>query len=197
MLLPYYVAAMNIEHAYYELTGSTSRSAASVSWTRSRWRRQADRVLLLRPGEHRAREAAEEQPRSRRHRQPAVQRLAVNENDNNKNRKYEVVDGRSRQTYAEGLRRRHSSTRLSDPYVKAYTVGDRPCRRGRNRRVSYRTTASSRRLAFDGMRKNLEQRFQRSVCARPRRQRPQEPEAVGDDAQRIRHTGRREHQHLS
>ena len=39
MLLPYYIAALNIEHAHYELTGATSLSRACALSTPSTWQR--------------------------------------------------------------------------------------------------------------------------------------------------------------
>ena len=38
MLLPYYIASMNIEHAYFERTGRTARFRGFVWWIRLSWR---------------------------------------------------------------------------------------------------------------------------------------------------------------
>jgi len=37
MLLPYYIASLNIEHAYYELTGTYDHSKDCASWIRLTW----------------------------------------------------------------------------------------------------------------------------------------------------------------
>ena len=41
MLLPYYIASMNIEHAYFERTGEYEASRGFVWWTRSSCRNRS------------------------------------------------------------------------------------------------------------------------------------------------------------
>jgi type I restriction-modification system DNA methylase subunit len=48
MLLPYYVASLNIEHAYYEHMQHTWHSKGCVSWTRWTWRRPSREHCLRR-----------------------------------------------------------------------------------------------------------------------------------------------------
>jgi predicted helicase len=43
MLLPYYIAALNIEHAYWSARASTNPSRACVLWTRWNWRKASRR----------------------------------------------------------------------------------------------------------------------------------------------------------
>jgi predicted helicase len=84
----------------------------------------------------------------------------INENDNNKNRKYEVVDRRVSETYAKAS---HASNRnaLSDPYVKFFRwATDRL--QGRDGIVTFVSNDSYMgQLAFDGMRKHLLADFSR------------------------------------
>jgi len=77
-----------------------------------------------------------------------------NENDNNKNRKYEVIDRRVAQTYAKDSVA-SSKTALSDPYVKFFRwATDRlGSRDGIVALVSNNSFVGQ--LAFDGMRSNL------------------------------------------
>ena len=47
MLLPYYIASMNIEHAYFERTASTARFQGFVWWIRSNLRRPKQIVRFM------------------------------------------------------------------------------------------------------------------------------------------------------
>jgi len=119
MLLPYYVASMNIEHAFWEATGSYEAfegiCLVDTFETAEREQRQFDVFN----------EANTERVR-RQLRAPIKVIIAnppynagqVDENDNNKNRKYEEIDRRVRVTYSADS----TATlvrKLSDPYVKA------------------------------------------------------------------------------
>ena len=81
----------------------------------------------------------------------------VNENDNNKNRKYLIIDKRVSDTYAEDS----NATllrKLSDPYIKAFRLAsDRIGNEGIVAFVSNSSFVSD--LSFDGMRKNLVEDF--------------------------------------
>lgn len=84
----------------------------------------------------------------------------LNENDNNKNRKYEVIDKRVQETYA----RDSTATlrmQLYDPYVKFFRwASDRL--QGRDGVVCYvSNNGFIDNQAFDGMRKHLLQDFHR------------------------------------
>jgi predicted helicase len=81
----------------------------------------------------------------------------LNENDNNKNRKYEVMDKRVAATYARDSRATNKNS-LSDPYVKAIRwASDRIGDEGVVALVTNNSFIDN--LAFDGMRKNLAQDF--------------------------------------
>jgi predicted helicase len=118
MLLPYYIAALNIEHAYYDTAGQyepfpglcfvdtldlakgqQSTFGFMTQENVARVERERDAKITVILGN------------------PPYNANQLNENDNNKNRKYEVVDGRIRTTYAK----RSTATlknKLYDPYVK-------------------------------------------------------------------------------
>ena len=88
---------------------------------------------------------------------PPYNAWQLNENDNNKNRKYKEMDKEVSATYAKDSRATNKNA-LSDPYVKAFRwasnrIGDE----GIVAFVSNNSFIES--LAFDGMRKNLERDF--------------------------------------
>ncbi len=82
----------------------------------------------------------------------------VNENDNNKNRRYPVIDGRIRETYAKDSKATNKNA-LSDAYVKFFRwAADRL--QGRDGIVCYVSNNSFvDQIAFDGMRKDLLEDF--------------------------------------
>ena len=102
MLLPYYIACMNIEHDY--LRGHRpirSRSRASAWWTRSRLAEKPSTNSAFSRSEHRARSNAQKDaPIFVIIGNPPYNTWQANENDNNKNRKYPVIDERVADTYA-------------------------------------------------------------------------------------------------
>ncbi len=159
MLLPYYIAAMNIEHAYWELTGQYE-SFEGLCFVDT---------LELAEGAHRDFAFMTEANTARVERQKSTPITVIignppynmnqqNENDNNKNRKYEVVDGRIRKTYAQDSQATLNN-KLYDPYVKFVRwATDRL--EGRDGIVCFVTNNSFvDQIAFDGMRKHLLEDF--------------------------------------
>jgi len=159
MLLPYYIASLNIEHAYYELTGSYEPFEGLCF---------VDTLDLAEGSQHQlgfmTEKNAERVERQRRTPitvvigNPPYNVGQINENDNNKNRKYDVMDRRVSETYAADSTA-SSVSKLSDPYVKFFRwatdrLGDRDgvvCFVSNN--------GFLRGIAFDGFRKNLLQDF--------------------------------------
>ena len=152
MLLPYYIASLNIEQEYYQRTG-TYLPFEGIAL--------ADTFELL---EQEQRELFTEENTERVQRQKATDMFVVignppynmgqvNENDNNKNRTYEIMDDRIAETYVKAsdatLR-----NKLYDPYVKAIRwASDRIEEEGI---VAFVTNNGFLdRMAFDGMRKHL------------------------------------------
>ncbi len=115
MLLPYYIASMNIEHAYFDrideykafpgicLVDTFDMRAQSTFFTKANTARietQRAQPIFVVIGN------------------PPYNAWQVDENDNNKNRKYDDLDDRVSETYAKSSRATNKSA-LSDPYVKA------------------------------------------------------------------------------
>ncbi len=156
MLLPYYIASMNIEHAYYEITGQYEpfEGICLVDTFQLAEARQQDFFTT------------ENTARVRQQKQapifvvignPPYNVGQVNENDNNKNRKYKVVDEWVRDTYAKDSKATNKNA-LADPYVKAICWASR--RIGDEGIVAFVTNNSFLdSIAFDGMRKHLAQDF--------------------------------------
>ncbi len=116
----------------------------------------------------------------------------INENDNNKNRKYAVIDRRIKETYAKASKAT-LNTKLYDPYVKFFRWAiDRL--EGRDGIVCLVTNNSFvDQIAFDGMRQHLMQDFTSIYHLAPRRERPPEPDSCGHGLQCLRHSGRSRH----
>ena len=156
MLLPYYIASMNIEHAYCDLTG-TYQSFEGICLVDTFELAEGKQFQLL---------TEENTARVRRQQSapifviignPPYNAGQVNENDNNKNRPYPAIDGRVSRTYG----RASEATllrKLNDPYVKAIRwasdrIGDEGI-------VAFVTNSSFvAETTFDGMRKHLLQDF--------------------------------------
>ncbi len=155
MLLPYYIASMNIEHEYLDLTGEyipyegiclvdtfqldepqtdffTAENTARVLK-----QKKADIFVIIG--------------------NPPYNAGQVNENDNNKNRKYQVIEDRIAKTYKKDSRAR-LQRKLDDPYVKAIRwASDRIGDMGVVALVTNNSFVTE--LSFDGMRNHLESDF--------------------------------------
>ena len=111
MLLPYYIAALNIEHAYYEQTGKYEPfEGLCFVDTLDLAERQADARIHDR-GEHRARRAPDGRaPITVVIGNPPYNVGQQNENDNNKNRKYPSDRPAHQRDLRAGLQRHASRT---------------------------------------------------------------------------------------
>ena len=118
MLLPYYIAAMNIEHEYHELTGDQYTPFAGICLVDT-----FELVDDIQPSFF-ARENTERVQAQQGQDitviigNPPYNVGQVNENDNNKNRKYGTMDKRVAETYAQASKATNKNA-LADPYVKA------------------------------------------------------------------------------
>jgi len=159
MLLPYYVAAQNIEHEFYDLTGDyvPFEGLCFVD------------TLEMAEGDDEALDFMNEENTSRVKRQretpvtvlignPPYNAGQVNENDNNKNRKYKYLDNRVSETYARDSKATLKN-KLYDPYVRFFRWAiDRL--QGRDGIVCFVSNNSFvDQITFDGMRKHLLQDF--------------------------------------
>jgi predicted helicase len=159
MLLPYYVASLNIEHAYYERM-KQYEAFPGLCFVDTLDVAEAQQIGLF---------TAANTERVEREKEAAITVIIGNppynvgqkrENDNNKNRKYKVVDGRIRETYAADSKA-SLKTQVYDAYVRFFRwATDRLD--GRDGIVCFVSNNSLvDQLAFDGMRKHLSQDFER------------------------------------
>jgi predicted helicase len=159
MLLPYYIASMNIEHAYFERTGEYS-AFPGICLVDTFELAEADQSGF-------SFMTAENAERVKRQREspifviignPPYNAQQLDENDNSKNRKYPTLDKRISETYAADSGA-SSLTKLGDPYVKAIRwATDRLGEEGIVAFVSNNSFLDQ--IAFDGARKNLMKDFQ-------------------------------------
>ena len=156
MLLPYYIASMNIEHEYYDATGMYEPFEGICLV--DTFDLAEDRQLPLFAPENTQRvESQKQTPMFVVIGNPPYNVGQVNENDNNKNRKYETMDKRVSETYAK-VSKATNRTALSDPYVKAIRwAADRIGTEGVVALVTNNGFLDS--VAFDGMRKCLADDF--------------------------------------
>lgn len=158
MLLPYYIASMNIEHAYMDLTGAyqpfegiclvdtfevTEQMSIFGHENTERIARQRSAPIFVVIAN------------------PPYNAKQVNENDNNKKRIYHYLDKRVADTYVKDSNAQNRNA-LSDVYVKAIKwASDRIKDEGV---VAYITNNGFLDgYAFDGMRKHLERDFSKII----------------------------------
>ena len=156
LLLPYYIASLNIEHEFFQRT-QTYRPFEGIAL--------ADTFELL---EEQQAQLFTQENTERVERQKAADMFVVignppynihqtNENDNNKNRKYQTMDALLRETYSQDSKATNKNA-LSDPYVKAILWASK--RIGAEGIVAFVTNNGFLDgIAFDGMRKHLAQDF--------------------------------------
>jgi predicted helicase len=158
MLLPYYIASMNIEHTYYELTkryqpfegiclvdtfelAEGRQGGLFTEENTARIERQKQQKLFVIIGN------------------PPYNVGQVNENDNNKNRKYKEMDRRVAETYAKASKATNKNA-LSDPYVKAIRwASDKIKETGEGVIALVTNNSFLEQIAFDGMRQELSKDF--------------------------------------
>jgi len=158
MLLPYYVSAMNIEHTFWEQIGHYEAfPGICLVDTFETAEKDQTEFTFFNP---------ENTERVKRQKaapifvvlgNPPYNAHQLNENDNNKNRKYEVVDSRVHHTYMKDSTATNKNA-LSDPYVKALRwASDRIGKEGIVAYVCNNSFIND--IAFDGVRKNLGRDF--------------------------------------
>jgi len=153
MLLPYYIASLNLEHAYYERMGQY-QPFQGICFTDT---------LDLAEGPQLAMFSEENTERVKKEQEAQITVIIgnppynvgqQNENDNNKNRKYSVVDSRISETYSK-TSKATLKNQLYDAYVRFFRwatdrLGDRDgivCFVSNNSFID--------QMAFDGMREHL------------------------------------------
>ena len=157
MLLAYYIASLNIEHEYYSRTreyepfegicftdtlelAESQQLSMFVEENTERIQREKDAQIMVVIGN------------------PPYNVGQKSENDNNKNRRYSVIDGRISETYAKDSLA-STSIKLYDAYTRFFRwASDRL--QGRDGIVCFVTNNSFiDKTAFDGMRKHLTEDF--------------------------------------
>jgi predicted helicase len=154
MLLPYYIAALNIEHAYYELTGTYEPfDGLCFVDTLDLAERQQLHMYMTEKNAERV-ERQRKAPITVVIGNPPYNVGQINENDNNKNRKYDVIDQRVSETYAKSSKASNRKA-LSDAYVKFYRwATDRL--QGRDGIVTFvSNNGFLEGIAFDGFRRQV------------------------------------------
>jgi predicted helicase len=158
MLLPYYVASMNIEHAYYEAAGRYEpfEGVCLVDTFETAENEQKEFTIFNEKNTERV-ERQRKAPIRVIIANPPYNAGQVNENDNNKNRKYPEIDRRVRVTYGADSKAT-LLRKLADPYVKAIRFAtDRIGEAGIVCYVNNDSFVAEK--TFDGMRKHLAQDF--------------------------------------
>jgi predicted helicase len=157
MLLAYYIASLNIEHEYYSRVGEyqpfegicftdtlelaeSKQMSMFVEENTERIQREKEAQIMVVIGN------------------PPYNAKQMNENDNNKNRRYPVIDQHIRETYVKDSRATLNNV-LYDAYVRFFRwATDRL--QGRDGIVCYVSNNSFvDQIAFAGMRKHLLQDF--------------------------------------
>ncbi|MDM8558676.1 type ISP restriction/modification enzyme, partial [Candidatus Parabeggiatoa sp. HSG14] len=156
MLLPYYIASMNIEHEFLDLMGKY-QPFEGICLADTFELAEDKQVKMFAP---------ENTERVKKQQgteffviigNPPYNAGQINENDNNKNHKYPVIDGRVKETYAKDSKATNKNA-LADPYVKAIRwASDRISDEGIVAFVTNNGFLDN--IAFDGMRKHLGQDF--------------------------------------
>ena len=160
MLLPYYIAALNIEHAYYEQTGEYEAfdGLCFVDTLDLAEPRQNGFSFMTEKNTERV-ERQKRTPITVIIGNPPYNTGQKDENENNKNRKYPVLEDRIRFTYAKESKATNKNA-LGDSYVKFFRwASDRL--EERDGVVCFVSNNSFvEQLAFDGFRKRLLSEFQ-------------------------------------
>ncbi len=159
MLLPYYIASLNIEQEYFERMGTyLPFEGIALADTFELFEGQQQHIMFTQENTERV----ERQKAADMFvviGNPPYNTQQVNENDNNKNRKYEVMDQRITETYVKDSKATLRN-KLHDPYVKAIRWASE--RIGEEGVVAFVTNNGFLDgIAFDGMRKHLYQDFNR------------------------------------
>ena len=156
MLLPYYIASMNIENEFYEATG-VYRPFGGICLVDTFDLAEDRQLPLFAPENTQRLDNQKQTPMFVVIGNPPYNVGQVNENDNNKNRSYGTMDERVRETYSQASKATLKNA-LSDPYVKAVRwASDRIGEEGVVAFVTNNGLLEG--LAFDGMRKYLADDF--------------------------------------
>ncbi len=158
MLLPYYIASMNIEHAYLDRTGEYEAFEGICL---------VDTFELAEPEQQGFSFMAEENTKRVRKQKTSPIKVIVGnppynanqhyENENNRNRRYKVLSKRIAETYVKDSKATNKNT-LADPYIGAFRwASDRIGSEGVIALVTNNSFLDA--IAGDGVRRNLRRDF--------------------------------------
>jgi predicted helicase len=156
MLMPYYIASLNVEHEYYDLTGHYEPFEGVCFVDTLDLAEGAQMKLGFMTEANTARvERQKQAPITVIIGNPPYNSKQLDENDNNKNRSYAEVDKKIRDTYGKESKATLNA-KLYDPYVKFFRWATD--RLGKRDGIVCFVTNNSfvDQVAFDGMRKCLE-----------------------------------------
>ncbi len=152
LLLPYYIASLNIEHEYFQRAKTYLPFEGLALADTFELLEERQTQLFTRENTERV-EKQKQTPMTVIIGNPPYNAGQANENDNNKNRKYATMDARVRETYSQDSKATNKNS-LSDPYVKAIRwASDRIGDEGVVTFVTNNGFLDG--IAFDGMRKHL------------------------------------------
>ncbi len=164
MLLPYYIASMNIEHEYFEQTGRYE-SFDSICMVDTFELTEGQQLSLFNAANTQRVEQQKQKSIFVIIGNPPYNANQQNEMDLNKNRKHDALDDRIKKTYISDCASVGRTTRklLFDPYIKAFRwATDRIGKEGIVCFVSNNSFLDQD--TFGGMRKNLERDFSKIYC---------------------------------
>jgi len=118
MLLPYYIASLNIEHEYYMQTGEYA-PFEGLCFADTLAMAEGEQLAMFEEANSERTQREQDAPITVIIGNPPYNVGQQNENDNNKNRAYSVVDGRVADTYSKQSRAQ-SKSKLNDAYVKFF-----------------------------------------------------------------------------
>ena len=122
MLLPYYIASLNIEHEFYNATNRYIPYEGLCLVDTFELAEEREQMQLFTPDNTKRVEKQKASEMFVVIGNPPYNMGQVNENDNNKNRKYKTMDKLIGDTYAKDSKATLKN-KLSDPYVKADSMG--------------------------------------------------------------------------
>lgn len=156
MLLPYYIASMNIEHEYAELVGRYE-PFEGISLVDTFELAEGRQMPLFAPENTKRVQRQKESDIFVVIGNPPYNAHQISENDNSKNRVYKTLSERISETYGKASRQTNKVA-LSDAYIKAFRwASDRIGDEGILAFVTNNGFLDG--LAFDGMRKHLAAEF--------------------------------------
>jgi predicted helicase len=158
MLLPYYIASMNIEHEYYEITGEYMPFPGICLVDTFQLAEDSQFSMFTEENTERV-EKLKRTPIFVYVGNPPYNAGQVNENDNNKNRKYPLLDKRVSDTFAKDSKATNKNM-LQDPYIKAFRFAmDKVIERGEGIVAFVSNNSYIDAIALDGMRKHIYEQF--------------------------------------